>query len=152
MPVEILCDRDIDTGSVDVHARVQAALRALRQRLQDERLDHELCVRLCGADAIQSLNNQYRGKNKPTNVLSFAAEVSVPDIKLLGDIALCWPVLVEEAAAQGKDLADHFTHLTVHGVLHLLGYDHETSRLDAERMEALECELLGELGIANPYR
>jgi probable rRNA maturation factor len=100
-----------------------------------------------GDDALlQELNRRYRGKDKPTNVLSF--EAGTPD--RLGDIALSLPILKAEAKDQGKTLKAHFRHLVVHGTLHLLGFDHEKPRL-AERMEALERRILAGLGVADPY-
>lgn len=103
------------------------------------------------------LNLQYREKDKPTNVLSFPSDIpeemlSLLDAEPLGDLVICIPVVLQEAAEQQKTPNDHFNHLLVHGVLHLLGYDHETSEAEAEEMEALEIEILKKLGIANPYQ
>jgi probable rRNA maturation factor len=97
----------------------------------------------------QALNAGFRGKDAPTNVLSFPAAVGAEDGEL-GDIALAFGVCVREAEAQGKSLADHLSHLTAHGVLHLLGYDHE-SDAEAEAMEARERDILAGLGVADPY-
>lgn len=100
-------------------------------------------------DALQALNLQFRGKDKPTDVLSFP---SLPmDRPFLGDIALAWGVTVADAEVQGKAIDDHVTHLLIHGYLHLLGFDHETDE-EAEEMEALEIKALASLGIANPYQ
>jgi probable rRNA maturation factor len=97
---------------------------------------------------VADLNARFRGKPTSTNVLSFpAAETAYPH---LGDIALAYGVCASEAAAQGKSLADHLTHLVVHGVLHLLGYDHK-AEADAEVMEQMECEILRRFGVADPY-
>jgi probable rRNA maturation factor len=104
----------------------------------------EIVVRIVGAREGRALNNKYRRKNKPTNVLSF------PYGKGGGDIVLCHPVIAREARAQGKALAAHYAHLVVHGILHLRGYDHEKKR-DAERMERREIRLLARLGFRNPY-
>jgi probable rRNA maturation factor len=109
-------------------------------------------IRLVDAREGRALNHHYRGKDYATNVLSFPAElpegVTLP---LLGDIVLCAPVVAREAREQGKTLSEHYAHLTVHGVLHLLGWDHEDTR-EAECMEQLEREILAGLGIADPYR
>ena len=78
--------------------------------------------------------------------------LSLLDAEPLGDLVICIPVVLQEAAEQQKRATDHFTHLLVHGILHLLGYDHETSESDAEEMEALEIEILKKLGVANPYQ
>jgi probable rRNA maturation factor len=106
----------------------------------------ELCLVLAD-DALQrKLNHEFRGRDKPTNVLSFAGAPAS-----LGDVVLALETIAGEAEAQGKRLADHVAHLVVHGVLHLMGYDHETDG-QARRMERLETEILAGLGIADPYR
>jgi probable rRNA maturation factor len=108
-------------------------------------------IRLVDAAEGRELNRRYRHKDYATNVLSFPADLP-PGVKLplLGDLVICAPVVAREAAEQGKAVRDHYAHLTIHGVLHLLGYDHETSA-EAERMEALERRVLARLGIADPY-
>lgn len=101
----------------------------------------------------RELNHGYRGKDAATNVLSFAlneGEDSPADLPLFGDIVLCAPVVAREAAEQGKTLHAHYAHLTVHGVLHLCGHDHEDDS-EAEAMEALETVILARLGYDNPY-
>ena len=103
---------------------------------------------LADNDALQDLNRQFRHKDKPTDVLSFPADPM--DRPLLGDIAVAIGVARDDAAAQGKSLADHLTHLLVHGYLHLLGHDHETGP-EADMMEGLEIKALASLGIDNPY-
>ncbi|WP_266159083.1 rRNA maturation RNase YbeY [Dyella silvatica] len=125
---------------------VEAALRgAKRHKLA------ELSIRIVDASEGQALNRDYRDKNYPTNVLSFPAELP-PGMRLplIGDLAICAPVVAREAAEQGKPARDHWAHLTVHGVLHLLGYDH-LEPTEAEAMEALETRILAGLGIADPY-
>ena len=113
----------------------------------------EICIRIVDEKESAELNAQYRNKNKPTNVLSFPAEI--PDgVKLenppLGDLMICPPVVKQEANEQGKPFDDHFAHIVIHGVLHLLGYDHIDPD-EAEIMETIEVNILHELGIANPY-
>jgi probable rRNA maturation factor len=112
----------------------------------------ELSLRLVGAREGRALNRRYRGRDYATNVLSFPAELPAGvHLPLLGDLVLCAPVLAREARAQGKPLAAHFAHLSIHGTLHLLGYDH-LKRSDATHMEALEIAALATLGITDPYR
>ena len=99
----------------------------------------------------QTLNDQYRGKNKPTNVLSFPAEIpEFVESELIGDMVICAPLVQKEAEQQNKSLQDHWAHLTIHGCLHLLGFDHIEDE-EAEQMEAIEIKVLQQLGIANPY-
>lgn len=103
------------------------------------------------------LNLEYRGKDKPTNVLSFPNDLpdemaAILDSFPIGDLVICIPVVLQEAIDQQKTPIEHFTHMLVHGTLHLMGYDHETSEQDAEEMEALEIEILKKLGFDNPYQ
>lgn len=107
---------------------------------------YELSIVLTGDAEIQELNREWRGKDKPTNVLSFPQDEDT----LLGDIILALGTIESEARSQDKTLADHTTHLTVHGLLHLLGYDHEVDA-EAEEMEALEIAICAQLGVKNPY-
>ncbi len=111
----------------------------------------DLAIRVVDEREGRALNRHYRGKDKATNVLSFPAELPAGvELPVLGDIVLCAPVVANEAQTQGKPLAAHYAHLTVHGVLHLLGCDHEDPR-EAEAMERIEREVLAGLGIADPY-
>lgn len=111
-------------------------------------VDGDVVVLLTDDAAVRDLNARFRGKDRPTNVLSFPApESAAPH---LGDLVLAHGVCAAEAEAQGKTLAAHLTHLTVHGVLHLLGRDHE-DEAEAEAMEAEERDLLARLGVADPY-
>ncbi|MFY7003784.1 rRNA maturation RNase YbeY [Acinetobacter pittii] len=119
--------------------------------------DCEIGVACVDLDESQQLNLQYREKDKPTNVLSFPSDIPeevlpMLDALPLGDLVICIPVVLQEALEQKKTAQNHFAHLLVHGVLHLLGYDHETSDEDAEEMEGLEIEILAKLNIANPYQ
>ena len=116
----------------------------------------DLAIRIVGNKEGRALNHHYRGKDYATNVLSFPAELpeGLPKgvkLPLLGDLVLCAPVVAREAKEQKKPLTAHYAHLTVHGALHLLGWDHEDER-EAEAMEQLEREILAELGIADPYQ
>ncbi|KFN42254.1 heat-shock protein [Arenimonas malthae CC-JY-1] len=111
----------------------------------------DLAIRLVDAKEGRALNRHYRGKDYATNVLSFPADLPEGvDLPLLGDLVICAPVVAKEAQDQGKPLAAHYAHLTVHGVLHLLGLDHEDER-EAEAMEQLEREILAGLGLPDPY-
>jgi len=110
-----------------------------------------LTIRIVDREEGRQLNADFRGKNAATNVLSFAADLPAEiDLPLLGDIVMCAPVVAAEAEAQGKSAEDHWAHLTIHGVLHLLGHDHQQP-VEAAAMELLEIGLLDSLGIANPY-
>ncbi|HEX5538221.1 MAG TPA: rRNA maturation RNase YbeY [Methylophilaceae bacterium] len=111
------------------------------------RVDAEIALRIVDEAEGHTLNRDYRGRDYATNVLTFClAEEPV----LMGDIVLCAPVVAQEAAAQHKLLLAHYAHLTVHGVLHLQGYDHE-DEAEAELMETLETEILTKMGYADPY-
>ncbi|HEY0333259.1 MAG TPA: rRNA maturation RNase YbeY [Stenotrophomonas sp.] len=124
---------------------------ALKGRIREA----DLAIRLVDAREGRSLNQHYRGKDYATNVLSFPAELpeGLPKgvkMPLLGDLVICAPVVAREAKEQDKPLAAHYAHLTVHGTLHLLGWDHEDDR-EADAMEQLEREILADLGIDDPY-
>ncbi|HLI19641.1 MAG TPA: rRNA maturation RNase YbeY [Stellaceae bacterium] len=113
----------------------------------------ELSLVLADDATVHALNARWRGKDAPTNVLAFASD-EAPDAGkpvLLGDVVLAFETVAAEAKAQGKSLADHLRHLVIHGVLHLLGYDH-IAAAPAKRMEALETRILASLGVADPYR
>lgn len=112
----------------------------------------EVTVRLVDNQEITELNAEYRGKNQPTNVLSFPCEWDLPEEpRLLGDIVIAAAVVNQEAKAQKKKMEAHWAHITIHGLLHLLGYDHiEDSQ--AEEMENIERRILAKLGIADPYQ
>ena len=119
----------------------QAALAACKAA----KLKGEVTILLSGDNRLKALNHEFRGKNRPTNVLSFPGTGTYA-----GDIAIAHGVTAKEAGETGKSFADHAVHLVVHGVLHLAGYDHERPK-DARVMEPLEVKILGRLGIADPY-
>lgn len=139
-------------GDIPQAARHRAALprhfvtRCIRHALA---LDAEITVRIVGEDEGRELNKSYRKKDYATNVLTFdyAQEPVV-----MADLVLCAPVVAREAKEHGKTLAAHYAHLLVHGALHAQGWDHETSKADAEEMETYEVEILAGLGVKNPYR
>ena len=111
----------------------------------------ELLIRLVSPVEIQVLNKEYRNKNQVTNVLSFQSEI--PDEveeSILGDVVICVDVVREEALVGDKKFADHLTHMAVHGILHLIGHDHEDIT-SAYKMESIEIDFLDKLGISNPY-
>ncbi len=127
-----------------IETAAQAAVAAA-----DGRVPGFVSVALSSDATVSDLNGRFRGKPKPTNVLSFPAGDGAPEGQI-GDIILGLETVQREAVEQSIPLEHHVQHLVVHGVLHLLGYDHETAT-DAERMEAIEIEVLSKLGIANPY-
>jgi len=123
----------------------------------DVKQDCEIGIACVDLDQSHQLNLEYRRKDKPTNVLSFPSEIPEEILPMLaarplGDLVICIPVVLQEAAEQHKVPVEHFTHMLVHGTLHLLGYDHEISDEDADEMEALEIEILAKLDLNNPYR
>lgn len=123
----------------------------------DVKQDCEIGIACVDLDQSHQLNLEYRRKDKPTNVLSFPSEIPEEILPMLaarplGDLVICIPVVLQEAAEQHKVPVEHFTHMLVHGTLHLLGYDHEISDEDADEMEALEIEILAKLSVNNPYR
>ncbi|MDX2423966.1 MAG: rRNA maturation RNase YbeY [Amphritea sp.] len=120
---------------------------ALKGRLEDA----ELSIRIVDAEESQALNHQYRGKDSSTNVLSFPFEMPEGiELDLLGDLVICAEVVAREAEQQNKPLLNHWCHMVVHGVLHLLGFDHINND-EAEEMEQLERDILASLDIPDPY-
>lgn len=112
---------------------------------------HEITLRLVSLEESRQLNSDYRGKDAPTNVLSFTSDIpNFIDSNFLGDLVVCNEILERESAAQHKSLRAHWTHILVHGLLHLMGYDHIVDA-DAAEMEQLEVSILAQFGIADPY-
>ncbi|MDI3322997.1 rRNA maturation RNase YbeY [Pontibacterium granulatum] len=140
---------EIDDNDLPDEAQFNQWVEAALTGRKDEA---ELCIRLVDPEESRELNHQYRGKDKPTNVLSFPFEV--PDdipLNLLGDLVICANVVRQEAEEQHKPLHNHWAHMVVHGTLHLIGYDHINDE-DAEKMEQLEREILAQLSIPDPYK
>jgi probable rRNA maturation factor len=142
--------------SVELDIQIASRLRGIPSAAQFRRwvnavLDRPatIALRVVNAAEGRSLNSEFRGKDYATNVLTFVYHEKRA-ARLMGDIVLCAPIVAAEAKAQGKIRADHYAHLTIHGVLHLAGHDHETER-EARRMEALEQRLLAGFGITDPY-
>ena len=142
--IEVEIDDDAWSEALPEVAAVveRAALLALGD------IQGDVVILLADDAHVQQINAQFRDKDRPTNVLSFPAPDSARPH--LGDLILAYGVCAAEAAQQGKSLSDHLSHLTIHGVLHLLGHDHEVD-VEAEAMEAEERRLLASLGIADPY-
>ena len=142
--IEIEVEAEAWTGALpDVEAIVERAAQAALGTVEGD-----IVVLLTDDAAVRELNGRFRDKDRPTNVLSFPAPQNAAPH--LGDIVLAYGVCAAEAEAQGKTLADHLSHLVVHGVLHLLGRDHEDDG-EAEEMEAEEREILAQIGVADPY-
>lgn len=120
--------------------------------LKGRKLRGEVCIRIVSPEESQQLNHEYRGKDYPTNVLSFPFEgpPGVP-VDLLGDLAICAAVVEKEATEQNKPVSHHWAHMVIHGCLHLIGFDHINDD-EAEEMEALETSLLASLNIPDPYQ
>ena len=142
--VEVEVEADPWRALPDAEGRARAAAEAALAGREGS-----LAVLLTDDEAVRELNRRWRGRDAPTNVLSFpAAESAAP---WLGDVALAYETCAREAEGQGKPLADHLSHLVVHGALHLVGWDHLTDA-EAEEMESLERDVLARLGVPDPYR
>ncbi len=143
---------DLQIASQSQDLPTEPQLKAWAQAaLNSRRANAELSLRIVDEDESQQLNGQYRQKDKPTNVLSFPADLPEElQLPLLGDLVICAPVVAREAEEQNKALDAHWAHMLVHGTLHLLGYDH-IDETDATEMEALETQIITELGFAPPY-
>lgn len=123
-----------------------------RTALAGRRREAEVSIRIVDAAESRALNLRYRGKDRPTNVLAFPADLPAElQVALLGDLVICKEVVEAEARAQGKPADAHWAHMVVHGVLHLIGYDHQEPEA-AQAMESAEAEILAALGWPDPYR
>ena len=144
LDLQIACEGDVP-DLAEFTQWAQAALTEVEQ-------DCELSIRLVETDVSQQLNHTYRGKDKPTNVLSFPFEAPVEiEPILLGDLVICSAIVKREAIEQNKQEQHHWAHMVIHGCLHLLGYDHIDDD-EAEEMEALETKLLDSFNISDPYQ
>ena len=154
---EVLVVADCWQDEPDAEAVIQRAIAAAAETVDADVADAELAVMLTDDSGIRTLNSNWRGVDKATNVLSFPAlqpaaggrrEDDAP--RMLGDIAIAYQTMRREADDEQKPFDHHLSHLAVHGFLHLIGYDHENDD-DAEAMETLEQEILAQLGIPDPY-
>lgn len=153
LEIDLLTDTPLPEGTeeADIHRSIHAVFDFVD--LPEHPAGVSVAVRTVDDEVIQELNSTYRHKDKPTNVLSFPAEVDfLPDEEPLplGDIAISVPTILREAGEQSKAPKHHFQHMLIHGTLHLLGYDHLTAK-DASAMESLEVNILAQLGISDPY-
>ena len=153
---EVLVVADCWQGEPEAESVIQRAIAAAAEIVDEDVADAEIAVMLTDDTGIRALNSNWRGIDKPTNVLSFPALQPEGEVKpddpprMLGDIAIAYETLRREADEEHKPFDHHLSHLAVHGFLHLIGYDHENDA-DAEAMEALEQDVLAQLGIPNPY-
>ena len=151
--IDVTVDHDAWRGAVaDVEAVCARAAGATLARVAGVPPGAEVSMLLCDDDTVSDLNSRYRGQAGPTNVLSFPNGYAGagPESNLLGDVAIAYETVSAEAEAAHLAIIDHLTHLVVHGVLHLLGFDHQTTP-EAEEMEAIEIEILERLGVADPF-
>ncbi|NLQ16044.1 rRNA maturation RNase YbeY [Marinomonas sp. M1K-6] len=123
----------------------------VEKALADSDEEFEVTIRIVDEEESHALNHEYRGKDKPTNVLSFPFEAPPGlELPLLGDLVICAQIVAKEAKEQNKELLHHWAHMTIHGILHLRGYDHINDD-EADEMESIETELLASLSISDPY-
>jgi probable rRNA maturation factor len=151
MPLDIAIEDDGWAALPNLELMVEQAAAAALPKGEQSKI---ITLLFADDETMQDLNKEWRGLDKPTNVLSFPAPKDQPvppgELPLLGDIVLGFGICAREAEEAGKTLGNHTCHLIVHGVLHLLGYNHENDK-DAEVMEAVEIKILSTLGIENPY-
>lgn len=147
--VELAISEKVEPGHTDIPDEASMQSWAESACLSED--DVIASLQVVSRDEMQALNKTYRGKDKPTNVLSFPMQLPEElDIKLLGDMALCADVIAMEAVEQGKSKQAHWAHMVVHGMLHLQGFDHIEDD-EAEAMESMEINIMQKLGFENPY-
>jgi probable rRNA maturation factor len=149
--VQIMTEDPTTPAEVEIVNCAEAVIRRMGEN--PEAVD--ACIRVVEEEESRTLNQAYRDQDRPTNVLSFPADVVLPEEagtagKILGDIVICDPVVRREARTQNKNVHEHYAHMVVHGMLHLYGHDH-VDPAEADVMEDLEREILSEFGIADPY-
>ena len=126
-------------------------LESLEEHFEDiKNTQYSISIKFVSSKTMEKLNLEFLGNKSPTNVLAFPSQIEKDPFNSLGDIAICLQILVEEAKNQDKRLEDHLAHIFIHGVLHLVGYKHNTSS-GAKEMESIEIKVLNKLGIDNPY-
>jgi probable rRNA maturation factor len=154
LDIQRACEFSPTLSNENLETLAKLAISSQRFQKNIQNIPISLTIRLTTPEEIQALNLEFRGKDKPTNVLSFPfempEEISLPEF-ILGDIAICPEIVMNEAIEQKKNYPDHFAHMVIHGVLHLLGHDHEEEE-EAMVMESLEIELLEKIQIRNPYQ
>jgi len=142
---------DIQLAVQDANIPSVSEFKAWAQKIPSPEIDSSVCLRIVGENEVRELNKRYRNIDKPTNVLSFGADIPEElGLNILGDVVICASVVFQEAVDQEKKLTSHWAHLLVHGILHLQGFGHENDS-QAEIMEALEINILEQLGMGNPY-
>jgi len=160
-PYKIDIQEDFSLWNEEIPNNYEIVTKACETTLYHQKIKSaDISVLLAGNNRIADLNNEFRGKDSPTNILSFPSYIVTPDNMheafadedrpMIGDIILAFEIIDEEANNQGKKIEDHITHLVIHGVLHLLGYDHIEEN-DAKKMEDIEIAILKSLNIENPY-
>ncbi|MCG9760492.1 rRNA maturation RNase YbeY [Pseudoalteromonas sp. Isolate6] len=149
--MDLMLDLQLACEFDDLPSEAQFQLWA-EHALTQFREEAELTIRIADEHESQELNSQYRGKDKPTNVLSFPFDAPPGiELPLIGDLVICPQVVYQESIEQEKTFHDHFAHMVIHGCLHLLGFDHINEQ-DAVEMETIEKQILASLNIADPYR
>lgn len=150
LDLQIACDNKNLPKEIEFQQWLDSVL--LDKTINTQEKQFEVTIRIVDENESQTLNHQYRHKNKPTNVLSFPFEVPEGiELNLLGDLVICAHIVEREAQEQGKSLNEHWAHMVIHGCLHLLGFDH-ISDSEAEEMEAIEIKILANVGISDPYQ